>query len=210
MAAVSGQPAHGGPGEGTGSEAVPAAFREAVEALRSAAVRPELRLGSTPAPRRLAPYAFALSATVELDGEELAEGQLVLLHEPDGHEAWHGDFRLVTLARAELEPEMAGDPLLSEVAWTWLLDSLEQHGAEMTEPSGTVSRCSSQYFGALAERPASTEIELRASWTPVGGGLERHLAAWGELLCTCAGLPPASPAAGVVPMPARRRPRSQG
>jgi hypothetical protein len=207
MAAVSGQSAHGGPAEGTGSEAAPAAFRQAVQALRGARLRPEVRIGDTPAPRRLAPYAFALTATVELDGEELAEGRLVLLHEPGGHEAWHGDFRLVTLARAELEPEIAADPLLSEVAWTWLLDSLEQQGAELTEPSGTVSRCSSHYFGALAERPASTELELRASWTPVGGRWERHLAAWGELLCTCAGLPPAPPAGGVVPMPARRRPR---
>ena len=226
MAAVSGNPAseHGAPG-------VPPAFREAVEALRGARLRPEVVIGDTPAPRKLAPYAFALTATVEVEGEELADGRLVLLHEPGGHEAWNGEFRLVSLGRAELEPEMANDPLLAEVGWSWLTDGLEQQGARYTEPSGTVSRCSSHYFGALAERETSTEIEIRASWTPLtgpgsgagpraganggdpGAGFADHLRAWCELLCLCAGLPPApapmpSPvsAGGVVPMPSRRRP----
>ncbi len=178
-------------------------------------------IGDTPAPRKLASYAYALTATVEVDGEELADGRLVLLHEPGGHEAWNGEFRLVTMGRAELEPEMAGDPLLAEVGWSWLMDALVASRAPATtEPSGTVSRCSSQYFGGLAEREASTEIEIRASWTPLphdlpGGGFAEHLRAWCELLCVCAGLPPALPAAsagpaasaaGVVPMPMRRRP----
>lgn len=210
-----------------GAPGVPAAFLEAVAALRGARLRPEVVIGDTPAPRRLAAHAFALTATIEVDGEELADGRLVLLHEPGGHEAWNGEFRLVSLGRAELEPEMADDPLLSEVGWSWLMDGLEQQGARYTEPSGTVSRCSSQYFGALAERETSTEIEIRASWTPVaaseGGGaagFAEHLRAWCELLCLCAGLPPApaepsatasgaasgAAAGGVVPMPSRRRP----
>jgi hypothetical protein len=80
-----------------------------------------------------------------------------------------------------------------------------------------VTHAASQYFGALADRPDNTEIELRASWTPADGRFERHLTAWADLLCVCAGLPPATPAplptdtaslGGVVPMPARRRPRS--
>jgi hypothetical protein len=242
MAAVSGNRAseNGAPG-------VPPAFREAVEALRGARLRPEIVIGDTPAPRKLASYAYALTATVEVDGEELADGRLVLLHEPGGHEAWNGEFRLVSLGRAELEPEMADDPLLSGVGWSWLMSGLEQQGARFTEPSGTVSRCSSQYFGALAERRGSTEIEIRASWTPLtasapdgGGGtggatasgrgtgsggtgagsatgFAEHLRAWCELLCLCAGLPPApaapepvttatATATGVVPMPTRRRP----
>ncbi|MFD5563976.1 DUF3000 domain-containing protein [Kitasatospora griseola] len=215
MAAVGGQSAQGG---GTGGESAPIEFREAVEALTGARLRPEVQLSPRPAPRRLAPYSFALSASVEVDGEELADGTLVLLHDPSSPEAWNGDFRVVTMTRAELEPEMAGDPLLSEVGWSWLMDALQAHGARYAEPSGTVTRCHSQYFGGLAERGASTEIELRASWTPADGRFDRHLAAWADLLCVCAGLPPApsapSPAGdsgglgGVVPMPARRRPRN--
>ncbi|WP_042393663.1 DUF3000 domain-containing protein [Streptacidiphilus carbonis] len=220
MAAVSGHPA-----SEDGTPGVPPAFREAVEALRGTRLRPEVVIGDTPAPRKLASYAFALTATVEVDGEELADGRLVLLHEPGGHDAWDGEFRLVSMGRAELEPEMGSDPLLGEVGWSWLMDALTQQGARWTEPSGTVTRCSSQYFGGLAEREGSTEIEIRASWTPLrhdlpGAGFGEHLRAWCELLCQCAGLPPAPPTgadpggstagagtvAGVVPMPTRRRP----
>ncbi|WP_371499783.1 DUF3000 domain-containing protein [Kitasatospora sp. NBC_00374] len=214
MAAVGGHPAHGG---GTGKESAPIEFQDAVEALAGARLRPELVLSPTPAPRRLAPFAYAVAATVEVDGEELADGRLVLLHDPAGQDSWHGDFRVVTMTRAELEPEMAGDPMLSEVGWAWLMDALQAHGAGYTAPGGTVTHCASQYFGALADRPSSTEIELRASWTPSDGRFERHLAAWGDLLCVCAGLPPVVPTplppadapslGGVVPMPARRRPR---
>ncbi|WP_329137552.1 DUF3000 domain-containing protein [Streptomyces sp. NBC_01476] len=199
-----------------GDEA-PFPFRHAVEGLRAARVRPEVRIEDTAAPRRLAAYAYALEATVLADGEELADGRLVLLHEPDGQEAWHGDFRLVTLVRAELEPEMAADPLLPEVSWSWLTGALTSRGAGFAEPSGTVSRASSHYFGAIGDRADDTQIEMRASWTPLdrpaGGGpdVAAHLAAWCDLLCQCAGLPPSEGpeqplrgGAGVLPLPKRR------
>ncbi|BFV56856.1 DUF3000 domain-containing protein [Kitasatospora sp. CMC57] len=215
MAAVGGHPAQGG---GTGKESAPIEFRDAVEALAAARLRPEIELSPAPAPRRMAPFAYALTATVEVDGEELADGRLVLLYDPAGQDAWNGEFRLVSMTRAELEPEMAGDPMLSDVGWAWLTDALDAHGAGYVEPSGTVTRCASQYFGGLGEREPSTEIEIRASWTPSDSRFDRHLAAWADLLCVCAGLPPTTPAplplpdapslGGVVPMPARRRPRS--
>jgi hypothetical protein len=199
-----------------GDEA-PFPFRHAVESLRAARVRPEVRIEETAAPRKLASYAYALQATVLADGEELADGRLVLLHEPDGHEAWQGDFRLVTLVRAELEPEMAGDPLLPEVSWSWLTGALSAHGAAYDGPSGTVSRASSHYFGAIADRADDTQIEIRASWTPrdrpgdAGPDVVAHLTAWCDLLCACAGLPPsdgpdaaAHGVSGVVPLPKRR------
>ncbi|WP_316527150.1 DUF3000 domain-containing protein [Kitasatospora brasiliensis] len=219
MAAVGGHPAQGGgAGGGVGREGAPSEFRAAVAALDGARLRPEVQLSPAPAPRRLAPYSFAVTASVEVDGEELADGRLVLLYDPAGQEAWNGEFRVVTMTRAELEPEMAADPMVSEVGWAWLLDALQAHGAGFEEPSGTVTLASSQYFGGLADRPSSTEVEIRASWTPADGRFERHLAAWADLLCISAGLPPAAPAAqgptevpslgGVVPMPARRRPRS--
>ncbi|SEG08829.1 Protein of unknown function [Actinacidiphila yanglinensis] len=202
---------------GHSADEAPFSFRRAVDGLRTARVRTEVRIEEVPAPRRLASYAFALEATVVADGEELADGRLVLLHEPDGHDAWHGEFRLVTLARAELEPEMAGDPLLPEVSWSWLTGALAARSAGYHEPSGTVSRASSHYFGSLSDRRDDTQIEIRASWTPQdrpgadGPDAAAHLVAWCDLLCACAGLPPAEgpdpsgrPAGGVVPLPKRR------
>lgn len=146
-----------------------------------------------------------------MDGEEdLADGRLVLLHDPAGHDAWRGTFRLVTLVRAELEPEMAADPLLPDVCWSWLTGALTARGLAFGEPSGTVTRASSHYFGGLSERPAASQIEIRASWTPregLGGvpDTATHLVAWCDLLAQVAGLPPTAPGdASVVTLPQRR------
>src|SRR3954469_21069882 len=130
--------------------APPEAFTRAVAGLRAAAPRPEILLEEIPAPQRLAPYSFAVSATVLRSGEEVAGGRLILLHDPAGHEAWRGDLRLVTLVTAELEPDLAGDPLLPTVAWSWLTDALEQQHAAYTAIGGTITQTSSSRFGELA------------------------------------------------------------
>ncbi|TXS19467.1 DUF3000 domain-containing protein [Streptomyces sp. adm13(2018)] len=210
--------------DSTEADAVPPAFRRAVEALRAARLRPEIEVDPTRPPQRLAPHAYAVEAAV-VDGEDdLADGRLVLLHDPDGHEAWKGTFRLVTLVRAELEPEMAADPLLPEVCWSWLTGALESRGLAYGEAGGTVTMAGSHYFGALADRRPATQIEIRASWTPGSRGLGgvpdtgAHLSARCGLLCQIAGLPPvaADPAAGttgtvtgagIVSLPQRRGPQ---
>ncbi|EPH41861.1 hypothetical protein STRAU_5076 [Streptomyces aurantiacus JA 4570] len=200
--------------QGVVADSAPPPFRAAVEALRGARLRPGIEVDATPPPKRLAPYAYALEAAVVDGDEDLADGRLVLLHDPAGHDAWKGSFRLVTLVRAELEPEMAADPLLPEVCWSWLTGALQARGLAPGEPSGTVTRAGSHYFGGLAERPPASQIEIRASWTPreSAGGVPdagAHLAAWCDLLCQVAGLPPAAAADGsVVSLPQRRGPRS--
>ncbi|MGY0070561.1 DUF3000 domain-containing protein [Streptomyces sp. QTS137] len=200
---------------GLGGTAPPLPFRTAVDALRGARLRPQIEVEATPAPKRLAPYAYALEAAVVDGDEDLADGRLVLLHDPAGHDAWRGTFRLVTLVRAELEPEMAADPLLPEVCWSWLTGALAARGLTYGEPSGTVTRASSHYFGGLSERPAASQIEIRASWTPregQGGAPDTatHLVAWCDLLAQVAGLPPAAPGdASVVTLPQRRGPQSR-
>ncbi|MCS0635501.1 DUF3000 domain-containing protein [Streptomyces sp. LP05-1] len=203
--------------DGTEEEAPPAAFRLAVDALRTVRLRPEIEVEPTRAPQRLAPYAHAVEAAVVEADEDLADGRLVLLHDPAGHEGWEGTFRLVTLVRAELEPEMATDPLLPEVCWSWLTGALEARGLAYGAPGGTVTRSGSYYFGGLSDRRPATQIEIRASWTPREdrNGVPdtgAHLAAWCDLLCQIAGLPPsapgpAEPGAGVVSLPQRRGPR---
>ncbi len=192
------------------SSAVPEEFRVAVAQMRRARLRPEIFCEEMPAPQRIAPYASALSADVTVSGEDVGTGRIVLLHDPAGNDAWAGTFRCVAYARAEIDPEMANDPLLGEVGWSWLTDALESHGAQLVAPSGTVTKVSSESFGGMADEEATAQLEVRASWTPVGDPLDiaPHVEAWAELLCTASGLPPVPD--GVATMPSRRGQRGRG
>jgi len=168
----------------------PSAFLEAVAALRSSRVRAEITLSEAPSPARLAPHSLALNADLSLDQEEdVATGRFVLLHDPQGQQAWAGTFRIVSFIKADVDAEMTSDPLLTVVGWTWLLDALADHGVEHTMASGTVTRVASESFGELSDRGSAAEIEIRASWTPIGP-ISGHFEAWCDLLATTAGLPP--------------------
>ena len=103
---------------------------------------------------------------------------------------WDGEFRIVTYIRAELEPEMGNDEMLGTVAWTWLVEALENHDAPYRAAGGTATRVLSESFGTLSERPGTIDIELRASWTPATPDVTAHLEAWSDMVCTFAGLPP--------------------
>ena len=184
---------------------LPAGFRRAVADLAGLELRPEVIVSELPPPQRLAPHAVALHAVVVRAGEELAEGRLVILHDPDGQAVWEGDTRCVAYVQAAIDFEIASDPMLPSVGWSWLLDALGSSGAEHRAAGGTVTRTTSERFGALADHPHAADVEMRASWSPVGD-LGPHLVAFGELLCSAAGLPPTPP--GVVPIPAGRRRRS--
>lgn len=181
---------------------VPAEFSEAIASLRGVRLRPEVHLEEVPAPQRIAPHAVALSADVVIADEELASGRFVLLYDPSGQEAWDGRFRAVTFVRAAMEPELGGDPMIGEVGWTWLQEALTGAQALFTAAGGTVTRVVSESYGSLADRPASVELEVRASWTPLDD-VGRHLEAWSTLLCTVAGLPPLPH--GVAALAFRRR-----
>jgi hypothetical protein len=181
------------------STAVPAIFARAVRDLRSVRPRPEIELEEVSPPSRLAPYAFCLSAAVLRGDDDVASGRLILLHDPAGHEAWEGVLRLVTYVTAELDAEMATDPFLPEVGWSWLTDALDHHGAHYKAVAGTVTQTLSTRFGDLSGTPASADIEIRASWTPVDRELDAHLDGWCALLASTAGLPPP----GVSALPSR-------
>ena len=118
-------------------------FRRAVEGLHDALPAVErpgvLELHEVPAPRRLAPHAVAFSAEVLRDGDEIATGRFVVLHDPAGQDGWRGDTRVVAFVSAEVDAEMAGDPALAEVGWSWLQDSLHDRAAPPTPPPGAPS-----------------------------------------------------------------------
>ena len=203
---------------GTGAAGEPAAFVASVATMRAARLRPEIHVEEMPAPQRIAPYAAALSADVDVDGDDLGTGRLILLHDPLGNDAWDGVFRCVAYVRAEIDVEMIVDPLLADVGWTWLVDALTAHGAEHHSASGTVTRVATANFGGMADDPAAAQLEIRASWTPVLGlepvpvpgalDLRPHVEAWAELLCTAVGLPPVPD--GVAVIPSRRGQRGSG
>jgi hypothetical protein len=142
--------------------AAAATFRAAVAGLeagmkRQRDARPELAFDSQPPPRKLAPYAAAVGATVReppprhscvlpgqpgsaADHGEIGWGSFVLLYDPAGQAGWAGPFRVVAYVRADLDPEIAADPLIGPVGWSWLAEALDARTAGYQRPSGTVTR----------------------------------------------------------------------
>jgi hypothetical protein len=184
-------------------------FAAAVDQLRSAAVRPEVVVDEMPAPTRIAPFAHALSGEIVVADEELASGRFILLHDPAGHDAWDGTYRCVTFARAEIEGDMAEDPVLPAVGWSWLEDALASRGAEATAVGGSVTVVHTEGFGSMADDAHRSQVEVRASWTPLTGVAD-HLGAWGDLLAAVAGLPPLAPDVAYLPRRGRRGPSGGG
>jgi len=192
-------------GEDSAAEATFAAAVAAFLAGREAQRRRDLLLEDVPAPKRLAPYATAMAATVRRGEADVAWGRLVLLYDPDGQQGWDGVFRLVAYVRADVEPEMAADPLLGEVGWSWLSEALDARVPGYAVPSGTVTRVITEGFGAKQDEVPLTGFELRASWSPTGPDdehgsagtsdldaldLSAHIAAWCDCLSAAAGLEP--------------------
>jgi hypothetical protein len=218
-----------------------AIFRSAVTGLEAGMqqqrqVRSEVVFENQPPPRKLAPFAAAVGATVyapqpgsravlpDMD-DEIGWGSFVLLYDPAGQTGWDGAFRIIAYVRADLEPEIAADPLIGQVGWSWLTEALDARAAGYRLTSGTVTRVVTEGFGAKQGEPVTTGFELRASWSPadpaavrpraVAGAqagppdlappdLDGHIAAWCDALCMAAGLPPLP--AGVSPL---RPPRSR-
>ncbi|WP_236950519.1 DUF3000 domain-containing protein [Mycobacterium sp. MS1601] len=166
--------------------------------MSAAIVRPEIELGPIRPPQRLAPFSYAVGAEVKhpedavipetSDGD--AFGRLILLHDPDGSDAWDGTMRLVAYIQADLDSTEAIDPLLPEVAWSWLVDALESRSEHVTALGGTVTATTSVRYGDISGPPRAHQLELRASWTATSPDLGTHVQAFCEVLEHAAGLPP--------------------
>ena len=125
------------------------------------------------------------------DGDELATGRLVLLHDPDGVEAWDGVLRLVAFASAELDAQMGTDPMLPAVGWSWLIGALDERARRL--PRRRRHR-HPDHVDPLRRprRPAAprSRSSCAASWTADTADMAPHLHAFVDLLCLAAGLPP--------------------
>jgi hypothetical protein len=202
---TSGRPSDHTGAEHPGEVPAPAAFLAALHGLRGARVRPEVTVEEVRAPARVAPFAVAIAGTIERPGfggvlpdagvrpgaaAPEVTGRFVLLHDPEGQETWQGDFRVVVMVRADLDPSLGSDPFLARVAWDWLDEALSGSGARHTLRAGTVTRVASESFGEIDGRPSTLEVEVRASWTPEDASSGSHLEAWSQLMCAVAGLEP--------------------
>ncbi len=180
-------------------------FDAVADEVRALSFRADLAVREIAAPIGVAPFALALAGDVRpgTDGEDSSygTGRLVILHDPDEPDAWEGAWRIVAFAQAPLEPEIGIDPLLADVAWSWLVDALDTRSAAFRAISGTATKTLSKGFGGLSDEGDGAQIELRASWSP-RGDLAAHIDAWAELTCMLAGLPPGSE--GVAVFGARR------
>jgi hypothetical protein len=184
-------------GRDPGGTEPPAEFRAALEALAAVQARPEVVLEHIPAPQRLAPFAHAVGARVaepaedgEDDDLEIASARFIVLHDPEGHDAWQGTTRCVGYLSAATDEQLVDDAMFSEVAWSWLTDALIEAGAAHHNVGGTVTRTASTRFGDLAGPEHTVDVEMRASWTAEDSALDRHLQAWLAVLGNAAGLPP--------------------
>lgn len=129
--------------------------------MNATTVRPEIELGPIRPPQRLAPFSYALGAEVKHAetaiiperSEGDAFGRLILLHDPEGAEAWDGTMRLVAYIQADLDSTEAVDPLLPEVAWSWLVDALNERNEHVTALGGTVTATTSVRYGDISGPP---------------------------------------------------------
>lgn len=174
----------------------PPAFQQALRSLQRATTRPDVRLVEATPPTRIAPFAVAINGEVNGDDAE-ASGRFVVLHDPEGQEAWDGTFRVVGLVKAVVEAEVAEDGMWGQVAWAWLGEALADvpHHA----CGGTVTKVVSESFGELSDRASDVTVELRVSWTPESSDMKPHLLAWSELLALCAGVPPLPDGVSMLP-----------
>jgi hypothetical protein len=185
----------------------PDEFNDAVREAESAVLRPELRVFNTAAPEGLAPFQRAWAADVEpsraTGDDEYGTGRLVLLYDPKVPDAWGSAYRMVVFAQAPVDPSMGADQFLPNVAWSWLIDALDNRGADHKAPSGTATVVLSTGFGGLAEEKQGAQVEVRASWSPTNGKLKPHLEAWSEFVCMLAGFPPTHDGIQALPTASR-------
>ncbi len=172
---------------------LPAEFSRGLGELRRLQYRVEFIVREAPAPTRLAPFGFAQTVDVDLNGTLAGSGRLVILHDPAGQPSWEGNTRAIAYVDADVDLEVAADPMLPEVGWSWLIEALDEARADSCALGGTVTQEASRSFGVMDDRLPEGRLQVRASWTPSDpGDLVPHARAWALLMASACGLAPAS------------------
>lgn len=169
-----------------------AEFRLAANSFSHANIRSEVILDQIDAPQNLSRHALAFSCDVRSGDSDPSlfrgTGRFILLWDDAPQESWTNNYRIILYAKAPLETDIAFDDDSAEIAWAWLMTSLEQHGATVEVAGGTTTRVLSVGHGTLSNQNHHAELELRASWCPTSLDFAAHLEAWIDLICMMSGL----------------------
>ena len=187
------------------STPVPGQFARGLEELRRLQYRAEFEVSEAPAPARLAPFGYAQTVDVDSGGSPVGSGRLVILHDPAGQESWQGAIRVISYVDADVDLEVASDPMLPEVGWAWLMEAMEEAESRATAIGGTVTQVNSRSFGVMDERAPEGRLQVRASWTATTFDLVPHARVWALLTSAACGLAPSSE--GVSNLNRTRQPR---
>ena len=172
------------------NQKTPAEFTDALLTLRDAAYDSHVTVSEIAAPHGIAPFAAAIRMdceALETNPHSGGSGRLVILYDPQEQPGWQGRFRLVTMLGVHVDVDLVTEPLADQVCWSWLTDFLTQAEASFFQAAGSVTRSHSASFGELEKRSESAEMELRASWTPLGNDLAPHAGAISRLLAMMSG-----------------------
>lgn len=170
------------------------AFRMRLNGVSEVIERAEIHIEQIAAPKDIAEEAIALSAQVihaDHSDADRGVGRIVICRDSNYPEGWNSEYRIILYAKSPVESEMGKDPVVDELPWNWLMDSLALKNAHFHSEAGTTTRVLSTGHGSLTPQPQHAEIEIRASWAPEGDDFTPHVEAFQELLALISGLPPA-------------------
>ena len=172
-------------------EDVPADFVSALLSIKSCPIPKWLHVKEIPLKPTIAPFCAGITAHTTPTDEEHAEGKFILLFDPNTQEGWNGTFRIITMFSTNLTTDLLEEHLITQVAWSWLGESLESANAKYCNLTGSVTKHHTDAFGGLVLQDQQGKIQIRASWSPVFDteniDLAQHFKAFCNMLETLSG-----------------------
>lgn len=165
-------------------------FKAALESIRECKLSKKLKFEEIPGPAKMAPYTAAIAAETvaqDLGGRPMGTGRLVILYDPEQPAGWPTPWRCVALVSADTDPELAEDPCIGQVAWSWLSEALEDNRCQYAGLLGSVTTEMTATFGGLKLSSSLAHLQIQASWSPYSEDMGPHLLAWSDTLLLAAG-----------------------
>ncbi len=171
-------------------ENAPSEFVAAALGLAAPKLRSELETLQIDAPDKIAPFALAFATQVPNRAEtpmNRGVGRIVFIYDESQVATWGSNMRVIAYAKSPYENEMALEDDYANFCWGILTRSLELNEVGFSNEAGTVTKMTATGMGSLSDEKVGSEVELRASWSPTDRDLERHFAAWQDLVAGLAG-----------------------